>query len=66
MILDKDGKLLFDSQIRSAGKDGPGSNIGWPASEEEVKAFIKILQQTSPLTDAELKIIAERFAESKW
>jgi thioredoxin-related protein len=65
VILDKDGKLLFDSQMRSAGTEGTGSNIGCPASEEEVKAFIKILQQTSSLTDAELKIIAERFAKNK-
>jgi Thioredoxin-like len=65
VILDMDGKLLSDSQIRSAGNEGPGSNIGCPASEEEVKAFIKILQETSSLTDAELKIIAERFAKNK-
>jgi thioredoxin-related protein len=65
VILGKDGKLLFDSQMRSAGKEGPGSNIGCPAREDEVEAFIKILKQTSPLTDAELKIIAERFAKNK-
>jgi thioredoxin-related protein len=65
VILDKDGKLLFDSQMRSAGKEGTGSNIGCPAREDEVEAFIKILKQTSPLTDAELKIIAERFAKNK-
>lgn len=65
VILDKEGKLLFDSQMRTAGKEGPGSNIGCPASEEEVKAFIKILKQTSLLTVAELKIIAKRFAKNK-
>jgi thioredoxin-related protein len=65
VILDKGGKLLFDSQMRSAGKEGTGSNIGCPAREDEVEAFIKILKQTSPLTDAELKIIAERFAKNK-
>jgi thioredoxin-related protein len=67
VILDKSGKLLFDSQIRRVGTDGTvkGLNIGCPASDEEVKAFIKILEQTSSLTTDELKIIAERFAKNK-
>lgn len=67
VVLDNKGTFLFDSQIRITGKDGAikGSNIGCPASTEEVKAFIDILKQTSVLTDTELEIIAKRFAKNK-
>lgn len=62
-ILDKTGKLLFDSQIRKTQADGTvkGSNIGCPASNEEVKAFMNILRQTTTLKDAEFSVIAKRF-----
>lgn len=63
VVLDKDGKMLFDSQIRKKQSDGTvkGSNIGCPASDEEVKQFINILHQTTPLSIAELAIISKRF-----
>lgn len=62
-ILDKTGKLLFDSQIRKTQADGTikGSNMGCPASNEEVKAFMNILRQTTTLKDAEFSVIAKRF-----
>lgn len=63
VILDKDGKLLFDSQIRKSQADGTlkGSNVGCPASNEEVKYFINVLRQTTSLTANELAIISKRF-----
>lgn len=67
VVLDKDGKLLFDSYMRNKGeaKDAAGDNIGCPASDAEVAAFIAILKQTSSLTQEQLDIIAKRFKENK-
>ena len=63
VILDKDGKMLFDSQIRQVQPDGTvkGSNMGCPASAEEVKAFINILRETTKPGDTELSVISKRF-----
>ncbi|MEP6674283.1 MAG: thioredoxin family protein [Ferruginibacter sp.] len=67
MIMDKTGKLLFDSYIRKpgVGLDQPGDNIGCPASEEEVAAFIQGLKKSSKLTSQQLDVIAERFKKNK-
>jgi thiol-disulfide isomerase/thioredoxin len=67
MILDKDGKLLGDSYIRKAGvsMDEAGENIGCPASEEEVAAFINLLKKTSRITEEESKAITKRFKQNK-
>lgn len=59
VIFDKDGKKIGDSFIQPA--DGKKTNIGCPASEKEVAAFIKVLKATSSLTDTELGIIAAIF-----
>jgi thiol-disulfide isomerase/thioredoxin len=66
-ILDADQQLLADSYMRKPGvsKDEAGDNIGCPASEEEVAAFITILQQTTKLKAEELTIIEERFKKNK-
>lgn len=66
-VLDKDGNLLADSYMRKEGvsKDEAGDNIGCPASENEVAAFIEILKKTSPLKQEQLDIIAARFKENK-
>jgi thioredoxin-related protein len=66
LIFDKDGKLLFDSKMRVAG-EGPnkGDNIGCPASEKEVIAFIEIVQKTSKLTTVQLEIIRKRFRKNE-
>ena len=63
VILDKDGKTLFDSQTRKMQPDGTvkGSNMGCPASADEVKVFINILKQTTKLDDTELTAISKRF-----
>ncbi len=67
VILNKEGKLLGDSYIRKEGVpvNAAGENIGCPANEQEVAAFINLLKQTSPLTQEELKVIAIRFKENK-
>ncbi len=67
LILDANQQLLADSYMRKPGvsKDEAGENIGCPASEEEVAAFITILQQTTKLKAEELAIIAERFKKNK-
>ena len=67
LVLDKNGKLLGDSFIRKEGQslDAPGENIGCPAEENEIAAFILVLKQTSSLNDDELQIITERFRKIK-
>lgn len=63
VILDKDGKLLFDSQIRQKQPDGTlkGSNMGCPASADEVKTFINMLREVTKMNDAEIGAIVKRF-----
>jgi len=63
VILDKKGKLLQDSFIKNL--KGDTGIIGCPASEAEVDAFIKILKQSSRLTDKELAIIYAVFRKNE-
>jgi thioredoxin-related protein len=65
LVFDKDGKLLFDSKIRTAG-EGPeaGDNLGCPASANEVEYFISLLKKTTNLSAAQLDIIRKRFREN--
>ncbi|MBS1512455.1 MAG: thioredoxin family protein [Bacteroidetes bacterium] len=67
VVLDADGNLLADSFIRKegVGANQAGDNIGCPASDDEVAAFIKILKKTSTLQQNELDTIAKRFKENK-
>ena len=67
VVLDKNAKLLFDSQIRTTGTDGTvkGANIGCPASQKEVDKFIEILKKTTSLTAPQLAIIAKRFRQNE-
>lgn len=67
VISDANGKALADSQVRPAGADLDtyGDNVGCPASEKEVAFFANILKSTSKLTDKELAMISERFAQNK-
>jgi len=66
-ILDKDGKLLADSKIRSDGADfdAAGDNVGCPSEEKEVVYFIKILKATTALTPQQEDAIAKRFSKNK-
>jgi thioredoxin-related protein len=67
VILDKDGNLLGDSQIRPDGADLKigGENMGCPAKDEEVKAFIKLLKQTSKITPEQEAAIVKRFRKNQ-
>jgi thioredoxin-related protein len=67
LILDKNGNLLADSYMRKPGVplNVAGENIGCPASEAEVAAFIQMLKKSSRITDSELAIIATRFKKNK-
>jgi thiol-disulfide isomerase/thioredoxin len=66
LIFDKKGNLLGDSQIRKEGEglDKPGQNMGCPAADEEVVAFVSLLKKTSKITDAEAAAVTERFRKN--
>ena len=57
VILNNDGSLLGDSFI-------DGSNIGCPASDNEVAGFSSLLKKTSKINAEGLKIIAARFKQN--
>jgi len=67
LILDNKGTLIGDSYIRPKGTslDVPGDNIGCPADENEVTAFIELLKRSSSLKDDQLAVIAARFKKNK-
>lgn len=62
-ILDKNGKLLADSRIHSETGELTGNNVGCPAQPDEVAYFIRVLKNTSHLSDGQLKLIRERFLQ---
>ncbi|OYQ33166.1 hypothetical protein CHU92_13590 [Flavobacterium cyanobacteriorum] len=59
VILDTQGKVLEDSL------DSNKENIGCPATKEETEEFIRILKNTSKLTNKELALIAGTFIIKK-
>ncbi len=67
LIFDKSGKLLADSRMIYAGggADAKLRNMGCPAQDEEVAAFIGILKKTSKITDKEAAAVTERFKKNK-
>jgi hypothetical protein len=67
LIYNKKGILLADSKIRAAGEglDKPGKNMGCPASDDEVAAFIEVLRKTSKIKETEVPVITERFKKNK-
>jgi thioredoxin-related protein len=67
LIFDKDGNLLADSKMRpdGAGFDAPGDNIGCPASEKEVAAFIKLLKKTTKMSTEQEAAIVKRFRKNE-
>jgi thiol-disulfide isomerase/thioredoxin len=67
LIFDKKGTLLADSKIRAQGEglDKPGKNMGCPASEEEVAAFINVLKKTSRIKASQENAVSERFKKNK-
>jgi thioredoxin-related protein len=67
VVLDKDGKLIADCMLRpeGAGPGTKGSNMGCPAKESEVDAFIRILKKTSKITPQLEAAIAKRFRQNE-
>jgi thiol-disulfide isomerase/thioredoxin len=67
LIFDGTGKLLADSKIRAAGEgpEKPGQNMGCPAADDEVAAFIDVLRKTSKIKPADEAAISERFRKNK-
>lgn len=66
-ILDEKGNFVADSRLTS-GNSEPGvkaTNVGCPASTEEVVYFIKVVKKTSSLNDKQLALIKERFLKNK-
>ena len=60
-ILDKNGKLLADSRIHSDDGTVIGNSIGCPTKPDEVAYFIKVLKETSGLSEAQLELVQKRF-----
>lgn len=66
LIFDKDGNLLADSKIRTPDQaEAQGDNIGCPAKEDEVEAFIEKLKKTSLLSAAQADAIRKRFRQNE-
>jgi thiol-disulfide isomerase/thioredoxin len=66
LIYDNNKVLLTDSKIKAAG-DGPEKplqNMGCPASDDEVVAFVNILEKTTKITEAEKTAIKTRFRKN--
>lgn len=63
LIYDKKGNILADSRMK--GTDGKLANMGCPAAEEEVAAFIEILKKTSKISESEIAAVSERFKKNK-
>ncbi|TDW96511.1 thioredoxin family protein [Dinghuibacter silviterrae] len=64
LIINPDGTVLQDSRIKPEGA-APGSwgnNTGCPDSDEELTYFVRLLHETSTLSDTELKTIRAQFA----
>jgi thiol-disulfide isomerase/thioredoxin len=67
LVYDKKGKLLADSKFKpaNAAADAKPSNIGCPASDEEVAAFIEILKKSSKISEKEIQALTERFKKNR-
>jgi thioredoxin-related protein len=67
LIFDKTGKLLANSNMKNEvpGAEAKESNIGCPASKEEVAFFIEILKKTSKISEKEAEKISVRFRQNE-
>ncbi len=66
LIFNKKGELITDSFIRKegVGMDQAGSNIGCPAQDNEIAAFVAKLKLATKMTAEEEKAITERFRKN--
>jgi hypothetical protein len=67
LVYDKKGNLISDSKFMpaKAAPDAKPSNIGCPASDEEVAAFIEILKKSSKISEKEIQAVTERFRKNR-
>jgi len=63
-ILDAKGNFLADSRLKH-GTKANATNVGCPASDEEVNYFVGVLKKTSSLNEKQLALIQERFLKNK-
>jgi len=64
LIFDKKGNFIADSKVKAAGSDKPAENIGCPASDDEVAAFIQILKNSSKISNSEIMAVTDRFKKN--
>ena len=57
--------LRADRKVLASSERAPGENTGCPATEQEVGYFLKVLKETSSLTDAELEMVRIRFRKNE-
>jgi thiol-disulfide isomerase/thioredoxin len=67
LIYDSTGKLLADSkmEVKAANGEVKRSNMGCPAADAEIAAFIDILRKASKVNATEAEAITKRFAQNK-
>jgi hypothetical protein len=67
LIFDKTGKLLSDSKmsVTKPGSETIRSNIGCPATDQEVSAFVEILKRTSTINGPDAAVIIARFKQNR-
>jgi thiol-disulfide isomerase/thioredoxin len=67
IIYDKKGTLLGDSKFKTpnAAADAAPSNMGCPAADEEVAAFVELLKKTSKINQSEIQAVTERFKKNR-
>ena len=65
-VLDAKENILADSYIRTTEQTAAdkGSNIGCPAQEDEVQAFIKVLKKTTKITAEQEKNVYDVFRKN--
>lgn len=57
--------LNAEKKVLASSERVPGENTGCPATEEEVAYFIKVLKETSSLTEPELERVRKRFRQNE-
>jgi thiol-disulfide isomerase/thioredoxin len=67
LVYDKNGKLLADSKmnVTAPGGEVKRSNMGCPAADEEIAAFVDILKKTSKIKPSDIEAITKRFRQNK-
>ena len=65
-VMDTKGNILGDSYIRTATQTAAdkGNNIGCPAQEEEVQAFINVLKKTTKISSKEENLVYDVFRKN--